>query len=153
MTTRLLLNGKFTDEERGELAALFTAENVEVEEYFTKSVDVNEVVRVIFHNFDAGSFVRDFILGKMIESFSSKVLSWVHVKKQKAEIQIGFVLNVGENLPRINVSVPNNEGEMSKLAREMGILVTPEFIAELVAGETVAISWDKEKQSLRIVRF
>ena len=73
-------------------------------------------------------------------------------KKPKAEIQIGFVLYIGEDKPRININLPHYLSLMVLLMRKIDTVITPEFIADLKKGEMVSIGWD-EGEETKLIRF
>ena len=75
MTTHLHLDGNFTDEEGSEARFLLN-NGIEVVEYTTKSIDPNEIVRAVFHDFNAIAFLRDYLLGKELEASAGKVWDW-----------------------------------------------------------------------------
>ncbi len=151
--TQVLLNGKFTDKERQEFASLFTDDGFEIGEYFTKSFDIIEVVRIIFHDFSVISFVRDLALGTVIETTIGKTWSWVRSKKPKAEIQISFQLKIGEEQPVINLSVPEDTDDISAFSRDIDRVITVEFIGTLKKGEVISIGWDSANKKVKILRF
>ena len=151
--TQVLLNGKFTDEERQEFASLFIDDGFEAGEYITKGIDPTEVVRIIFHDFNAVSFIRDFLLGKVLEATIAKTWGWVHTKKPEAEIQISFQLKIDDDKPVINLSVPDDANDLAAFSQDIDHLLTIEFTGSLKKGEVISIGWDNANKKIKIVRF
>lgn len=151
--TQVLLNGKFTDEERQEFVSLFIDDGFETGEYITKGIDPNEIVRIIFHDFNAISFIRDFILGKVLETTIARTWGWVHTKKPEAEIQISFQLKIGDDKPVLNLSAPDDTNDLVAFSQNIDRLVTVEFIGSLKKGEMISIGWDNTNKKIKIVRF
>ena len=65
----VLLNGKFTEQERNELSKEL---NIQVYEYKTKAVDLGEIVRLVFKDFDAISLLRDGVLFSVLSGLVKK---------------------------------------------------------------------------------
>jgi len=147
---QLAVNGKFNDEELAELQVELQQEHITVCRGFTKGIDAFEIVRMIFHNYDVLSFLRDGILFEILTQLFNKTLKWAKNKKPNAEIQIAFELNFGDDKPIVTVGLPFDQ-EKSRV--ELKKVITIDFIDSLRKGEIISIAWDKDKDEIKVIRF
>lgn len=147
----IFLNGNFTEKERSELSNKIL---LPVLEYHTKSIDPQEIVRFIFRDFNALSFMRDGVLSAVIAKTISKACSWVKTKKKSAKIQLRLELmeTKGDKIFSLNIIVPtDNQGSFFLMLKKE---FTPDFIEEIQDKEILSIGRDNEDLSrLEIIRI
>jgi hypothetical protein len=147
----LLVNGKFNDGELKELESELHSYNVKVIRYFTKGIDIGEIVRAIFRDFDAISFFRDGILFELLIEVSHRTINWIKHKKPKAEIQILVELDFGEDKPRVTFGIPTDDREIFK--KQLEIAINKDFLDSLKKGEIISLAWDEDKKEIKVIRF
>jgi len=149
----LLINGKFTDEELKEIEVLFRELKVSVRRYSTKGIEIGEIVRAIFRDFNALALIRDGIIFEIILSCTRKFLGWVRNKKLEAKIQITFNLSFGNDKPVVMISIPEQIEKDSKFITQLKTCLTEDFVDSLKRGEIVSLLWDEDNQEIKIIHF
>ncbi len=151
---QLLIDGKFNTKELKELEGELKEWDIEVGRYFTRGIEAEEIVRLLLRDFDAYTFLRNGILFTLLANIARRAIEWVKTKKDSAKIQTGFELEFsrsdGQEV-RITLGVP---AENNKLFwQEIKTIITIEFVDGIRKGEIVSITWDDERQKIKIVRF
>jgi len=149
----LLINGKFTDEELKEIEVLFRELKVSVCRYSTKGIEIGEIVRAIFRDFNALTLIRDGIIFEIILSCTHKFLGWVRNKKPETKIQIIFNLSFGNDKPVVMISIPEQIEKDSKFITQLKTCLTEDFVDSLKKGEIVLLLWDEDNQEIKIIHF
>src|SRR3989344_6979778 len=139
--SELLVSGDFTEAELKELGKILADKNIEVAKYFTKAFETEEIVRVLFRDFNAYQFLRDGILFELLMFGLTKSVSWIKKKKPKARISSGIELRFktsNKDVP-VNIGMPSNNKEFwPKLEKTL----TVDFVDSLKEGEIVNVFWD-----------
>ncbi len=146
---KLLLNGNFTEKEREELSKEV---GIDVFEYKTKSIEPQEIVRLLFRNLDAWVLIRDGLLYSLLSGVVSKAIAWVRKRKNNVVIQTAIELIVTKDNVSfsINLFVPvNNVDGFSVLLKEK---FDDNFFENIKDKEIISISLDKEG-ILKIIRM
>jgi hypothetical protein len=149
---QVLVSGSFTDEELKELQDILLEKDIEVSEYFVKSYETGEIVRVLFRNFDAYQFLRDGILFELLVFGFTSVVSWAKRKKPKAKISTGIELRFKSKTKEIpfNVGItPDNKDHWKELEKTL----TLDFVDSVKQGEIVNIYWDTQKDKIKITKM
>ena len=145
----LLLNGNFTEEQRKELSKEI---GFDVFEYITKSVEPQEIVRLLFKDLDAWILIRDGLLYSLLTGTVKKAITWVKNRKSKAIIQTAVELLITKDNSSfsVNLFVPVNDVEVfSLLLKEK---FDDNFFETVKNKEIISISLDKDG-SLKIIRM
>jgi len=146
----LLVNGKFTDDEIQELSKKL---GVKVGRYSTRSIDIQEIIRFIFRDFDAFILLRDGILFTTLSVLTKKAVRWIKNKKKNVEIQIGVELifkNKDKNFS-VNIGIPTKDNDLFQ--RQLENILTIEFIDTINKGEIVSMTWDSINKKIKIIRL
>lgn len=91
MKSKLLISGKISHEEAKMLAHEFTYSEFEIRKYATKGATISgihDIVNLIFQDFNSISFLRDYLLGKLIEGIYNSMIGVISRLNQ-----IGKVVN------------------------------------------------------------
>jgi len=146
--TRLLVNGSFSNEDFSELETILVDRNVKVERLVTNAIETQEIVRLIFQEFNAYEFLRDGILFESLMLGLRKAVEWSRSKKPNAEIQTKIELRYKET--PINIGIPlENDNVVKEIERSLTI----EYLDSVDHGESVNVYWDKNKEEVRITKF
>ena len=147
----VLLNGQFTEEERDELSKEL---KLPVFEYVTKSIDPQEIVRILFRDFDAWTFLRDGILFSTISSTTKKTLSWVKKKKKNAKIQLAIEVLVKRNAESFSLNIFVPADDVDNFFLMLMTELNDDFIEGIQDKEILSIGKDDENVTrLKIIRM
>jgi hypothetical protein len=151
---QLLIDGKFNKKELKELEEKLKEWDIEVGRYFTRGIDAEEIVRLLLRDFDAYTFLRNGTLFTLLANIARRAIEWVKTKKNSVKIQTGFELEFsrsdGQEV-RITLGVPVENNRL--FWQEIKTIITIEFVNGIQKGEIVSITWDNERQKIKIVRF
>lgn len=145
----LLLNGDFTEEQRKELGKEI---GVDVFEYTTKSIEPQEIVRLLFRDLDAWILIRDGLLYSLLTGVVKNAITWVRNRKNKAVVQTAVELVVTRDIKSfsVNLFVPVNDVDsFSILLQEK---FNDNFFDNVKDKEIISISLNNAG-SLKIIRM
>lgn len=150
--SELLISGNFSDEELKELEEVLKDKDIEVGRYFVKLFEAEEIVKILFRDFDAYQILRDGFLFELLMFGIGKAISWARNKKPKAKVLAGaelrFKAKKGE-IP-VNFGIP---ADNKKYWNELEKSLTTSYLDSLGDGEIVNIYWDAKNDKINITKM
>lgn len=150
--SELLVSGDFTEDELKELEKVLADKDIEVAKYFVKTFEAEEIVRILFRDFNAYQFLRDGILFELLMFAFTKGVSWIKGKKPKAKISTDIELRFKTNNKEVpvNIGVPSDN---KKFWPQLEKTLTVDFVDSLKEGEIVNIYWDAKEDKVNITKM
>ncbi len=111
---QVLLNGRFTDEERSELGTVMRKidSNIDVHESITKSQDLVEIVRASLQVDSLPQLLVDGVIFEAIKESTLALYRWIKSKKPDAELHLNIRCTI-ESKTTI-LAIPEKEEDISK---------------------------------------
>lgn len=154
----ILIDGKFSDEEIEQFSKELGQKDIVVKQFFTKTIDLSEVVleivKIIFKDFDAISFLRDGLLWTSLSLLVGKTIGWIKSKKSNVKVQSRSELRFKVTSKKevvVNISHPENPDRWFWEAIENS--VTEKLLNKVETEEKISISWDDEHKKIKIIKF
>ncbi len=111
---QVLLNGRFSDEERSELGMVMQKidSDIDVHESITKSQDLVEIVRASLQVDSLPKLLVDGVIFEVIKESTLALYRWIKAKKPAAELHLNIRCTI-ESKTTI-LAIPDKEEDISK---------------------------------------
>lgn len=153
----LVIGKQITDTDKKKLKKSIGEEELEIASSETKMLDegATELVKVIFRNFDAISFLRDGVLWALVDKSFSEARKFVKSKFGKnkevtGSAMIGFKQDE-DSTTTLNIGFSRELDD--EFLKKLENKITEEFINEVESGATLYISWDKENRDIKVQKL